>query len=177
VEVGLAAWPGVSALEVGRELAAQLWPGVESPLGQVHEPRPGRPGQGNREVVGHNGLIPPPCRKDRGGVNLQEQGARVICLTCGWTPTRWRVRVKIFFKIATLDISMPLAPALDGDSAIFPTAVTVDFSPEVGLRVTCHWRAVPRCLAGIWPDGRRVLDRRCTGYGRRMCRWGVRILR
>jgi hypothetical protein len=71
VEVGLVAWPGVSALEVGRELAAQLWPGVEGSLGQVHEPGPGRPGQGNGEVVGHNGLIPS-CRKDRGGVNLQE---------------------------------------------------------------------------------------------------------
>jgi hypothetical protein len=62
VEVGLVAWPSVSALEVGRELAAQLWPGVEGSLGQVHEPGPGRPGQGNGEVVGHNGFIPPAAR-------------------------------------------------------------------------------------------------------------------
>jgi hypothetical protein len=62
MEVGLIAWPGVSALEVGRELAAQLWPGVEGPLRQVHEPGSGRPGQGNREVVGHNGVIPPAAR-------------------------------------------------------------------------------------------------------------------
>jgi hypothetical protein len=62
VEVGLVAWPGVSALKVGRELAAQLWPGVEGPLGKVHEIGPGRPGQGNREVVGHNGFIPPIAR-------------------------------------------------------------------------------------------------------------------
>jgi hypothetical protein len=34
VEVGLVAWPGVSALEVDRELAAQLWPGVEVPSGR-----------------------------------------------------------------------------------------------------------------------------------------------
>jgi hypothetical protein len=60
VEVGLVAWPGVTALKVGRELAAQLWLGVEGSLGQVHEPGPGRPGQGNGEVVGHNGFIPPP---------------------------------------------------------------------------------------------------------------------
>jgi hypothetical protein len=62
VEVGLVAWPGVSALKLSRELAAQLWPGVEGSLGQVHELGPGRPGQGNREVVGHNGLIPPAAR-------------------------------------------------------------------------------------------------------------------
>jgi hypothetical protein len=35
---------------------------------------------------------------------------------------RRRVGVKIFFKIAGLDISTPLALALDGDSAIFSTS-------------------------------------------------------
>jgi hypothetical protein len=101
-----------------------------------------------------------------------------MCLTCGWTLMRRCVRVKIFFKIAALDISTPLTLALDGDSAIFCTAATVDFSPEVDRRVTRHRCTMPHRLAGIWPDGRSVIDRRRTGCGRRMCRWrGVRILR
>jgi hypothetical protein len=87
------------------------------------------------------------------------------------------VRVKIFFKIAALDIPTPLASALDGDSAIFSTTATVDFGPEVSRRVTCHRRAVPRRLAGIWPDGWSTLDRRRTGCGRHMCHCGVRMLR
>jgi hypothetical protein len=87
------------------------------------------------------------------------------------------VRVKIFFKIAALDIPTPLASALDGDSAIFSTTVTVDFGPEVGRRETCHRRAAPRRLAGIWPDGWSALDRRITGCERSMRRCGVRVLR
>jgi hypothetical protein len=43
------------------------------------------------------------------------------------------VRVEIFFKIAALDIPTPLTSALDGDSAIFPTAVTVDFPTAVSF--------------------------------------------
>jgi hypothetical protein len=81
------------------------------------------------------------------------------------------VRVEIFFKIATLDIPTPLASMLDGDSVIFSTTAMVDFSPEVGRRVTCHQRAVPRHLEGIWPDGWSALDRRRTSCGRRMCHW------
>jgi hypothetical protein len=80
------------------------------------------------------------------------------------------------FKIAALDVQTPLASALDGDSAIFSTTATVDFGPEVGRRVTCHRRAVPRRLVGIWPDGWSALDRRRTGYGRSMRRCGVRVL-
>jgi hypothetical protein len=87
------------------------------------------------------------------------------------------MRVEIFFKIAALDIPTPLVPALDGDSAIFSTAATIDFGPEVVRRITCYRCAVPRRLAGIWPDGWSALDRRRTGCGRRMCHWGVRILR
>jgi hypothetical protein len=101
-----------------------------------------------------------------------------MCLTCGWTLMRRRVRVKIFFKIAALDISTPLALGLDGDSTIFSITAIVDFSPEVDRRVTRHQCAMPHRLAGIWPDGRSVLDRWRMGCGRRMCRWrGVRILR
>jgi hypothetical protein len=38
MEVGLVARPRVGTLEVRRELVAQLLPGGERPLGQVHEP-------------------------------------------------------------------------------------------------------------------------------------------
>jgi hypothetical protein len=87
------------------------------------------------------------------------------------------LRVEILFKITALNIPTPLASALDGDSAIFSTMATVDFGPEVGRRVTCHRRAVPRRLAGIWPDGWSVLDRRHTSYGRSMRRCGMRMPR
>jgi hypothetical protein len=87
------------------------------------------------------------------------------------------LRVEIFFKIVALNIPTPLASALDGDSAIFSTTAMVDFGPEVGRRITYHRRAVPRRLAGIWPDGWSVLDKRHTGYGRSMRRCGVRMLR
>jgi hypothetical protein len=83
------------------------------------------------------------------------------------------LRVEIFFKIAALNIPTPLASALDGDSAIFSTTATVDFVPEVDRRVTCHRRGVPCRLAGIWPKGWSVLDRRRMGYGRSMRRCGV----
>jgi hypothetical protein len=87
------------------------------------------------------------------------------------------LRVEIFFKIAALNIPTPLASALDGDSAIFSTTATVDFGPEVGRRVICHRRAVPRRLAGIWPDRWSLLDRRHMGCGRSMRRCGVRMSR
>jgi hypothetical protein len=58
VQVDLVAGASVCTLEVGRELAAQLSPGGEEPLREVHEPRPDRTGQGHREVVSHDGLIP-----------------------------------------------------------------------------------------------------------------------
>jgi hypothetical protein len=74
-------------------------------------------------------------------------------------------------KIAALNIPTPLASALDGNSAIFSTTATIDFGPEVGRR------AVPRRLAGIWPDGWSVLDRQRTSCGHSMRRCGVRMPR
>jgi hypothetical protein len=62
MEVGLIARSRVSTLEVGRELAAQLSPGGESPIWQVHEPRPRYTRQGHREVVGHDGLVSSYCK-------------------------------------------------------------------------------------------------------------------
>jgi hypothetical protein len=46
---------------------------VEGPLGEIHEPGPGRPRQGYGEVLGHDSLIPT-CHEDGGGVDLQELG-------------------------------------------------------------------------------------------------------
>jgi hypothetical protein len=71
MKIGLVTWPSIGALEVGREMVAPLWPGVEGPLGEIHEPEPGRPRQGYMEVVGHDSLIPP-SHEDGGGVDLQE---------------------------------------------------------------------------------------------------------
>jgi hypothetical protein len=64
MEVGLITRPSIGALEVGREVAAQLRPGVEGPLREIHEPGPGRPRQGYREVVGHDNLIPSAARME-----------------------------------------------------------------------------------------------------------------
>jgi hypothetical protein len=65
--------PSLSTLDVGCELTTQLFPRGQGPWGQVHEPRPGQAGQGHREIVGHDDLIPS-CNRDRGGVDLQELG-------------------------------------------------------------------------------------------------------
>jgi hypothetical protein len=63
MEVNLVAWASVGALKVGHELMAQLSPGGEGPLMQVHESRPGHIGQGHWEVVGHDDFIPT-CSED-----------------------------------------------------------------------------------------------------------------
>jgi hypothetical protein len=71
VEVDLVAQASIGALEVSCELAAQLRPRGEGPLGQVHGPRLGRISQGHRKIVSHDFLIPS-CSEDRGGVDLQK---------------------------------------------------------------------------------------------------------
>jgi hypothetical protein len=73
MEVDLVARESVGALKVGCELMAQLRPGGDGPLGQVHEPRPSYTDQDHREIVGHDGLIPS-SSDDQVGVNLQELG-------------------------------------------------------------------------------------------------------
>jgi hypothetical protein len=69
MEVDLVAGPSVCALNVGRELMAQLFLGEQGTWGQVHEPRPGHTGQGHREIVGHDDFIAF-CGEDGGGVDL-----------------------------------------------------------------------------------------------------------
>jgi hypothetical protein len=63
VEAKLITRVSVCALNVGRELMTQLPPGGEGPLEQVPEPRSGCTGQGHREVVDHDDLIPS-CSED-----------------------------------------------------------------------------------------------------------------
>jgi hypothetical protein len=48
------------------------------------------------------------------------------------------MQVEVFLEVATLDISTPLAVALNGSAAVFPTTSVVDFLPEVRHRVACH---------------------------------------
>jgi hypothetical protein len=69
MEVDLVAWASIGALKVCHELMAQVRPGGEEPLGQVHEPQPVRTDQGHQEAVSHDSLIPS-CSKDQGGVDL-----------------------------------------------------------------------------------------------------------
>jgi hypothetical protein len=73
VEVDLVARVSVGTLEVGHKLSAQLRPGDEGPLGQVHEKRLGRIGQRHQEIFGHDGLISSR-GEGQGGVDLQELG-------------------------------------------------------------------------------------------------------
>jgi hypothetical protein len=70
-EIDLVTRLNISALEVGRELAAWLLPGVESPLREIHKLGPGHPRQGYGEVVDHDSLIPTG-REDGGEVDLQK---------------------------------------------------------------------------------------------------------
>jgi hypothetical protein len=55
-----------------------------------------------------------------------------------------------------LDILPPLAVALDGDAAIFPTTMAIDFFPEVYRCVAHHWCAALcwRCTRNGWRGAR-----------------------
>jgi hypothetical protein len=91
---------------------------------------------------------------------------------CDWTPMCWCMCVEVFLEVATLDISPPLAVALDGGTAIFSTMTTVDFFPEVCRRVAHH-----RCAALC---RRAHIQQRwgCMRNGWRAChRWGAGPLR
>jgi hypothetical protein len=52
------------------------------------------------------------------------------------------MQVEVSLKIVTLDISTPLAVALDGGATVFPTSTAVDFLPEVHHLVAGHQRTV-----------------------------------
>jgi hypothetical protein len=58
--------------------------------------------------------------------------------------THWRMQVKVSLEVATLDVSTPLAVALDGGVTILPTSMAVDFLPKVRRLVAGHRRAMLR---------------------------------
>jgi hypothetical protein len=68
---------------------------------------------------------------------------------CDWAPTHWCMCVKVFLEVVTLDISTPLAVALDGGVTVFPTTTVVHFFPEVCHRVAHHRCATLRRRARI----------------------------
>jgi hypothetical protein len=100
-----------------------------------------------------------------------------VWYTCGWTPTYWRVRVEIFLEVAALDILTPLTLVLDGDAAVFPTMMAVDFSPEADRCVALHWCTMLRRWVGIWLKWRSTRNGWCTSHRWHAChRHGARIL-
>jgi hypothetical protein len=61
----------ISTGKVCCEPCTELFPGVDQPQGEVHEPGLGRPGQGYMEVACHYGSVSTSCRNG-GDVDLQE---------------------------------------------------------------------------------------------------------
>jgi hypothetical protein len=167
MEVDLIAGTSICALKTGLELVAQHSPGGEGPLGQVHEPRPGHAGQGNWEVVGHDGLIPS-CSEDGGGIDLYELSGvdtSVILLWHVWSEFAlpdhhaevWGNRHAATLRSrgcrgasslphrggvhraeVPIEVAAPLPAALDGDAAILTRAVTLEFGPQIHRSETCH---------------------------------------
>jgi hypothetical protein len=84
---------------------------------------------------------------------------------CDWTPMCRCMCVEVFFEVVTLDISPPLAVALDGGTVVFPTTTMIDFFPEVRHCVAHHWytalcwwaciRQRWRCMLNEWRAHRR----------------------
>jgi hypothetical protein len=160
VEVYLRVGLRVGTLEVGRELMAQLLPGGQRCLRQVHESQRGHAGQGHRKVVDHDSLILS-CSEDGGVVDLQEldrvDGPIVLLQQVGPelarpdyhaevrrechapTHTPWRARgvrstchrSSDRSTIVTLEVAMPLAVALDGDGAVLTQASALEVGPKV----------------------------------------------
>jgi hypothetical protein len=71
MEVSLHAMLLISAGEVRCEPRAKHFPGVDRSWGEVHEPGPGWPRQGNMEMCCHYGGVSTRCRNG-GYVRLQE---------------------------------------------------------------------------------------------------------
>jgi hypothetical protein len=50
---------------------------------------------------------------------------------CDMVRTHWCMQVEASLEVVTIDVSTPLAVALDGGVTIRPTLMAVDFLPEV----------------------------------------------
>jgi hypothetical protein len=71
MEMSLHAMLLISTGKVCCEPCTELFLGVDGPWGEIHEPGPGRPGQGYMEVTRHYGSVSIGCRNG-GDVDLQE---------------------------------------------------------------------------------------------------------
>jgi hypothetical protein len=71
MEMSLHAMLLISTGKVRCEPCTELFLGVDGPRGEIHEPGPGRPGQGYMEVTRHYGSVSIGCRNG-GDVDLQE---------------------------------------------------------------------------------------------------------
>jgi hypothetical protein len=69
---------------------------------------------------------------------------------CDMACTRWCMQVEVYLEVATLDVSMPLAVALDGGPTVLPTSTVVDLLPEVCHLVAGHRRMVLHRRAHTW---------------------------
>jgi hypothetical protein len=63
---------------------------------------------------------------------------------CSLARTHWCMQVEVSLKVASLDVSTPLAVALDGGATVLPTLTVADLLPEVHRPVAGHRRVVPR---------------------------------
>jgi hypothetical protein len=50
---------------------------------------------------------------------------------CDLARTHWCMQVEVSLKVASLDVSTPLAVVLDGATTVLPTSTIVDYLPEV----------------------------------------------
>jgi hypothetical protein len=88
----------ISTGEVRCEPCIELFPGVDGPWGQIHEPGLGRPGQGYMEITCHRSGVSTRCRNG-GDINLQKfrrVGRTVVLLQqvrpeLGWPSRRTEV--------------------------------------------------------------------------------------
>jgi hypothetical protein len=84
----------ISTGKVRYEPCTELFPGVDGPRGEIHEPGPGRPGQGYMEVTCHYGSVSNGCRNS-GDINLQKfrrVGRTIILLRQVWPELGWSSR-------------------------------------------------------------------------------------
>jgi hypothetical protein len=61
----------ISTGKVHCEPCTEIFPGVDGPRGEIHEPGSGQPGQGYMEVTRHYGSVSTSCCNG-GDVDLQE---------------------------------------------------------------------------------------------------------
>jgi hypothetical protein len=71
MEVGLHVVLLVTAGEVRCEPRAELFPGIDSSWGKIHEPSSGRPRQGDMKICGHHSSVST-CCCDSGDIHLQK---------------------------------------------------------------------------------------------------------